>query len=169
MEALAELEPPPGVLAIEVEASDLNFADILQCQGKYQVRLDPPFTPGMGAAGRVVRAGEGCRLIEGDRVVGPTVSGAGAYAEQALVIESQATVISPAVSGADAVATHVTYGTSWFGLFHRGSLKAGESVLVLAAAGGVGAAAVDLAKLKGCWVIAAAKTSTDSPAFKEPR
>ena len=150
------LTPRADTLVVAVEASDLNFADILQCQGKYQVKLSPPFTPGMGTAGRVLAAGEQCQLRPGDRVVGPTAYGCGGYAEQALVLESQATVLRPDVSGTQAVATHVTYGTAWFGLFHRGNLQPGESVLVLAAAGGVGAAAVDLAKLHGCWVVAAA-------------
>ena len=141
---------------VEVEATDLNFADILQCQGSYQVKVEAPFTPGMGTIGRVIEAHETADLKVGQRVVGPTIAGVGGYAEEALVLVEQATVVSDAVDPVAAVAMHVTYGTAWFGLHYRGNLKPGETVLVLAAAGGVGAAALELAKVHGCWVIAAA-------------
>ncbi|NKB98666.1 MAG: zinc-binding dehydrogenase [Pseudomonadales bacterium] len=151
-----------GMIKIEVEATDLNFADILQCQGSYQVKLDPPFTPGMGSVGRVLEVPAGLDLDTGSgfeigqRVVGPTVGSAGGYAEEALLLAEQATPIQDEVDPVKAVAMHVTYGTAWFGLHLRGNLQPGETMLVLAAAGGVGAAAVELAKVHGCWVIAAA-------------
>jgi NADPH:quinone reductase len=145
-----------GMVRISVEATDLNFADILQCQGSYQVKLDPPFTPGMGSVGRVLEVPSGLDLDIGQRVVGPTVGSAGGYAEEALLLAEQATPIQDEVDPVKAVAMHVTYGTAWFGLHLRGNLQPGETVLVLAAAGGVGAAAVELAKVHGCWVIAAA-------------
>ena len=144
------------VVRVAVEATDLNFADILQCQGTYQVKVDPPFTPGMGTVGRVLEAPDSAGIEVGQRVVGPTVAGVGGYAEESLVLVEQATLISDEVDPVDAVAMHVTYGTAWFGLHLRGQLKPGETMLVLAAAGGVGAAALELAKLHGCWVIAAA-------------
>jgi NADPH2:quinone reductase len=156
---VADIEPPAlqeDTVRIAVEATDLNFADILQCQGSYQVKLQPPFTPGMGAVGRVLEAAPGVDLEIGQRVAGPTVAGVGGYAEQALMLAEQATCLSDAVDPVKAVALHVTYGTAWFGLHLRGKLKPGETVLVLAAAGGVGAAAVELAKVHGCWVVAAA-------------
>ncbi|MEM7000837.1 MAG: NADPH:quinone oxidoreductase family protein [Pseudomonadota bacterium] len=145
-----------GMVRVEVLAADLNFADILQCQGVYQVKLAPPFTPGMGGVGRILEAGDGVDLQPGDVVVGPMADGKGAFAQQALMLAEQCTVISETIDPVQAAAVHVTYGTAWFGLHHRGQLKRGASVLVLAAAGGVGSAAVDLAKLHGCWVIAAA-------------
>ena len=145
-----------SAVRVAVEATDLNFADILQCQGAYQVKVDPPFTPGMGTIGRIIEAPGGCELKVGQRVVGPTIAGVGGYAEEALVLIEQATVVHDEIDPVQAVAMHVTYGTSWFGLHLRGNLKPGETVLVLAAAGGVGAAALELAKLHGCWVIAAA-------------
>lgn len=154
-----EVEGPvakKGTVVIDVEAADINFADILQCQGKYQVKITPPFIPGMSAAGVVVQVGEGCNLAVGTRIVGPTVSGWGGYAEKAAILADQATVVSPEISATDAAAMHVTYGTAWFGLHLRGKLQPGETVLVLAAAGGVGSAALDLAKVHGCWVVAAA-------------
>lgn len=158
----ARLDTPPadaGRLVIQVEATDLNFADILQCQGRYQVKYDPPFVPGMNAVGTVVSAGEGCEITPGQRVVGPTVGPHGGYAEQAQILEGQCTVLDKQVDAIQAAALHVPYGTAWFGLHLRGALQPGETVLVLAAAGGVGAAAVDLAKVHGCFVIAAASAS----------
>lgn len=141
---------------VVVEATDLNFADILQCEGKYQVKLDPPFTPGMSAAGTVIETVPGMGIKPGDRVFGPTVAGSGGYAEEALVVAEGSIVIPEGVSTLDAAAMNVTYGTAWFGLVLRGGLQQGETVLVLAAAGGVGSAAVELAKVNDCWVIAAA-------------
>ena len=146
----------PGSIRIAVQAADLNFADILQCQGRYQVRVDPPFTPGMSAAGEVLEVADGVPVKVGDKVVGPTLAGSGGFAEQAIVLGDQATAVPPATDLVKGVAMHVTYGTAWFGLHHRGHLQPGESVLVLAAAGGVGSAAVELAKLHGCFVVAAA-------------
>ena len=147
---------PPGAARVEVAATDLNFADILQCQGRYQVKLDPPFTPGMGTGGTVVEVNQAPGIAVGDRIVGPTLGPWGGYAEEAVVLTEQATVVPDGVDMTAAVAAHVTYGTAWFGLHHRGQLKPGETVLVLAAAGGVGSAAVELAKIHECWVIAAA-------------
>ncbi|MEM7079858.1 MAG: NADPH:quinone oxidoreductase family protein [Pseudomonadota bacterium] len=156
VEEIASPEPGPGQVRLAVEATDLNFADILQCEGKYQVKLDPPFTPGMTAAGTVVAVGEGATVPVGARVIGPTHGVAGGYAEEALIHQDQINMIPDGIDPVVAASMHVTYGTSWFGLFHRGNLQPGESVLVLAAAGGVGSSAVDLAKMHGCWVIAAA-------------
>lgn len=156
LEDIEAPEPGPGMVKIAVEATDLNFADILQCEGKYQVKLDPPFTPGMNAAGTVIAVGDGVEMEPGMRVLGPTYGNSGGYAEQALIDASQTSIVPEGIDLVVAAGMHVTYGTSWFGLFHRGGLQPGESVLVLAAAGGVGSSAVDLAKMHGCWVIAAA-------------
>lgn len=157
-----ELDEPQvdaGQVVIEVEAADINFADILQCQGKYQVKLTPPFVPGMGACGTVLAAGADVDIAVGTRVVGPTVAEHGGFAQQAVLLAEQSTVVDPRVAAVDAAALHVTYGTAWFGLHLRGRLRPGETVLVLAAAGGVGSAAVELAKIHGCWVVAAASGS----------
>ena len=154
-----EIEPPEatgGLARIEIEGSDLNFADILQCQGQYQVKLDPPFVPGMGAAGRVVATGPDSSLAVGQRVVGSTTGPWGGFAEQALVSEEDVHPLPDGVDGVVAAGLHVTYGTAWFSLHRRGQLAPGESVLVLAAAGGVGSAAVQMAKAHGCWVLGAA-------------
>jgi NADPH2:quinone reductase len=148
--------PATGEARVEVSASDLNFADILQCQGQYQVRLEPPFTPGMSVAGTVVEVGPECDLTIGDRVLGMTASGWGGYAEEALVKGREMRLVPDAVSLPAAAAMNVIYGTGWTALHRRGQMKPGETVLVLAAAGGVGSAAVQMAKAQGCTVIAAA-------------
>lgn len=156
---LADLDPPepgPGEVLVDVEGTDLNFADILQCQGQYQVKVETPFTPGMSTAGTIVAAGPDVELKVGDRVVGWTVVGSGGFAQQALMGAGGCTVLPEEVPSVTAVAMHVTYGTSWFALHRRGNLQPGESVLVLAAAGGVGSSAVQMAKAHGCWVLAAA-------------
>ena len=157
--SLEQVESPsPGVgeARVEVSASDLNFADILQCQGQYQVRLNPPFTPGMSVAGTVVEVGPECDLRPGDRVLGMTASGWGGYAEEALVRGHDMRIVPSNVSLPAASAMNVIYATGWTALHRRGHMQPGETVLVLAAAGGVGSAAVQMAKVHGCTVIAAA-------------
>ena len=145
----------PGRLHVKVLAADLNFADILQCEGRYQVKLEPPFVPGMYAVGEVLQS-TSSEFSPGDRVIGTTVDGSGAFAEEAVLLADQASLIPASVDPVKVCAMHVTYGTAWFGLHLRGQLQPGETVLVLAAAGGVGSAAVELAKHHGCWVVAAA-------------
>lgn len=151
-----EPTPGPGEALLAVDATDLNFADILQVQGTYQVRQDPPFTPGLAATGTVLAVGAGADVAVGDRIVSTTVRGAGGYAERALVSGTGVTRVPDGVSSVDAAAMNVTYGTAWFSLHQRGHLQPGETVLVLAAAGGVGSAAVELARAHGCRVLAAA-------------
>lgn len=149
-------DPDPGMVTIRVEATDLNFADILQSEGKYQIKHEPPFTPGMNTTGVVVKAGADQPFVEGDRLVGPTVAPSGGYAEEAVLLAERSHRVPDALSPIDAMGVHVTYGTTWFAYHHRGNLKPGETVLVLAAAGGVGSAAVKMARAHGCWVVAAA-------------
>jgi NADPH2:quinone reductase len=148
--------PGDGEARVQVAACDLNFADILQCQGTYQVKVEPPFTPGMSVAGTVQAVGNGCDLKVGDRVLGMTSSGWGGYAEEALVRGDDMRIVPENVSLPAASAMNVIYGTGWVALHRRGNMQPGETVLVLAAAGGVGSAAVQMAKVHGCKVIAAA-------------
>ncbi|MEM7091810.1 MAG: NADPH:quinone oxidoreductase family protein [Actinomycetota bacterium] len=149
-------EPGEGAVVIAVEATDLNFADILQCQGQYQVKLEPPFTPGMSTGGTIVSVGAGVDLVAGQRVIGMTIGSSGGYAEHAVLATSNITVVPDDVPSLTAVGGHVPYSTTWFALHRRGQLKPEDTVLVLAAAGGVGASAVQMAKVHGCRVIAAA-------------
>lgn len=152
--------PPPrpgaGAVRVRVEATDLNFADILQCRGTYQVKRSTPFTPGMTATGIVEEAAADVELQVGQRIVGPTVDGAGGFAEQALLLAQQSHRVPSGIDPVAAMAMHITYGTAWVALHHRARLRPGETVLVLAAAGGVGTAAVQLAHAHRCWVAAAA-------------
>lgn len=148
--------PGAGQVQVRVAAADLNFADILQCQGSYQVKLETPFVPGMSAAGTITEVGNEVTLQVGQTVVGPTIGRHGGFAEYALMDATMAYSVPDGIDKTLAASMHVTYPTGWFGLHRRGNLQPGESVLVLAGAGGVGSAAIQLAKTHGCWVLAAA-------------
>ena len=154
-----ELDSPninSDTVRIRVEATDLNFADILQSQGKYQIKVTPPFTPGLNSLGTVLEAGVNSEFEAGDRIVGPCVAPHGGYAEEAILLSQRSQRVPIELDAIQAMGAHVTHGTSWFALHQRAKLKPGETVLVLAAAGGVGSAAVQMARAHGCWVAAAA-------------
>ncbi|GAB2681907.1 NADPH:quinone oxidoreductase family protein [Thalassiella azotivora] len=148
-------EPGPGQALVRVLGAAANFPDVLLCRGQYQVRPPLPFTPGVELCGEVVGLGEGVDgLAVGDRVIGMPGLPDGAYAE---LVTAPAATLFPApqaLDDAEAAALHLGYQTSWFGLHRRGRLQAGETVLVHAAAGGVGSAAVQLAKAAGARVVA---------------
>ena len=157
--AVVDLNSPPTepeTLRIRVEATDLNFADILQCQGSYQIKLAPPLTPGMNATGIVLEANPTLGFAIGERIVGPTVGPFGGYAEEAILLGERSHAVPRELNAVSAMGAHVTHGTAWFALHQRGQVQPGETVLVLAAAGGVGSAAVQMASAFGCWVAAAA-------------
>ena len=157
--AVVDLDSPPTepeTVRIRVEATDLNFADILQCQGSYQIKLTPPFTPGMNATGIVLEANPTLGFAIGERIVGPTVGPFGGYAEEAILLGERSHAVPRELDAVSAMGAHVTHGTAWFALHQRGKVQPGETVLVLAAAGGVGSAAVQMASAFGCWVAAAA-------------
>jgi NADPH2:quinone reductase len=147
-------EPGPGQVLVRVLGAAANFPDVLMCQGSYQVRPPLPFTPGVELCGEVVTAGPGVTGIAiGDRVIGGPALPFGAYAELALM---DAAAVLPAPEGlddAEAAAFFITYQTGWFGLHRRARLAAGETLLVQAAAGGVGSGAVQLGKAAGARVI----------------
>ena len=156
---VVDVDSPPTdseTVRIRVEATDLNFADILQCQGSYQIKLAPPFTPGMNATGTVIDANPNLGFAIGERIVGPTVGPFGGYAEEAILLGERSHGVPDELDAISAMGAHVTHGTAWFALHQRGKVKPGETVLVLAAAGGVGSAAVQMASAFGCWVAAAA-------------
>ncbi len=155
--ALAEVpepEPGPGQVLVRVLGAAANFPDVLMIRGGYQVRPPLPFTPGVELCGEVVAAGPGVTgFAPGDRVIGGPAMPTGAFAEMALM---NATGILPAPDGlddAEAAAFFITYQTGWFGLHRRAHLAAGETLLVQAAAGGVGSGAVQLGKAAGARVI----------------
>jgi NADPH2:quinone reductase len=155
-EDVAIPEPGPGQVRVRVAATALNFADDLLCQGKYQIRPDPPFTPGMELSGRVVACGEGATVAIGERVMAHAVLPNGAFAEEALADESSLYPVPEWLDDTQAAAMLVTYQTSYIALDRRAGLAEGETLLVHAGAGGVGSAAIQLGKALGARVIATA-------------
>ncbi|MEO0981918.1 MAG: NADPH:quinone oxidoreductase family protein [Pseudomonadota bacterium] len=146
-------EPGPGEVLIQVRATSVNFPDILICQNKYQLKLEPPFTPGMDLAGEVAAVGEGVSDFKpGDAVAGGARFGG--FAEYALATADGLQPKPEAMSFAEAAAYPAAYLTAYVALVRRGTLQAGETLLVHGASGGVGLAAVDVGKLLGAHVIA---------------
>ncbi len=153
---LPDPEPGPGEVVVRVHAAACNFPDILVCQGRYQERPPLPFTPGLEIAGEVVAAGPGAAATVGDRVLGTPSVGRGGYAELS-VLDAAATFPWPeGMTAGQAAGMFVTYQTGLCALDHRAKLQAGETLLVHAAAGGVGSAAVQIGKALGARVIATA-------------
>ena len=147
-------EPALGQVLVRVLGAAANFPDVLMCQGSYQVRPPLPFTPGIELCGEVVAVGSGVTGVAvGDRVIGGPALPFGAYAELA-VMDAEAILPAPErLDDAEAAAFFITYQTGWFGLHRRAGLAAGETLLVQAAAGGVGSGAVQLGKAAGARVI----------------
>jgi NADPH2:quinone reductase len=154
---LAELpvpSPGAGQLLVRVLAAAANFPDVLLCRGGYQVRPPLPFTPGLELCGEVVAAGPGAAGFEpGERVIGGAALPFGAFAAYALMDAGRAHPAPAGLDDAEAAPFLVTYQTGWFGLHRKARLKAGETLLVHAAAGGVGSGAVQLGKAAGARVI----------------
>ena len=157
VEEMAEPTPRPGEVVIEVHAAGLYFPDTLVISGKYQFKPELPFIPGGEAAGVVVRIGEGVHNFKpGDRVM--TAGMMGAFAEKLCRPAADLIPMPGDMPFVTAAGFLVTYGTSYFALKQRAALQAGETLLVLGAAGGVGLAAVDLGSAMGARVIAAASS-----------
>ncbi|CAL9587585.1 Quinone oxidoreductase 1 [Streptomyces sp. enrichment culture] len=136
--------PGEGQVLLKVRAANVNFPDALLCRGRYQVRPPLPFTPGVEICGETE---------DGRRVLATPVLPHGGFAEYA-VADAAALLPAPdALDDAEAAALHIGYQTGWFGLHRRARLEAGETLLVHAAAGGVGSAAVQLGKAAGARVI----------------
>lgn len=156
---LLETEKPqvePGNVLIEVEASSLNFFDILLCQGKYQEKPPLPFTPGSEVSGYIREVGEGCNLKVGDRVIATPQLPNGGLSEFVCVPEDSVYVIPESMTASEAAGMFITYQTTYYSLFYRSNLQKGETLLVHAGAGGVGSAAIQLGKSIGAKVIATA-------------
>ncbi len=147
-EDVPQPEPAAGQLLVKVRAASVNFPDALMCRGHYQIRPPLPFTPGVELCGEVV-GGE----LAGERVIGTPLLPAGAFAEYTLMDPAGTFPAPTALDDAEAAALHIGYQTAWFGLHRRAALRAGETLLVHAAAGGVGSAAVQLGKAAGATVI----------------
>jgi NADPH:quinone reductase len=150
-------EPAPGQVRIAVRAASLNFPDLLIVQNKYQAKPALPFVPGSEFAGTVDAIGTDVRHLKpGDRVA--VVGVTGGFASHACVDAATVLPLPPGFAFEDAAAFTLTYGTTHHALIDRAALRSGETVLVLGAAGGVGTAAIQIAKAVGARVIAAASS-----------
>jgi NADPH:quinone reductase len=146
--------PGPGEVLVRVSAAPVNFPDALLCRGTYQVRPPLPFTPGVELCGEVVELGEGVEgPVVGDRVIGSPDLPIGAFGELTIMSAKAALPAPPALDDAEASSLFIGYQTSWFALHRRTAIQPGETLLVHAAAGGVGSAAVQLGKAAGARVI----------------
>ncbi|KQY54274.1 MULTISPECIES: NADPH:quinone oxidoreductase family protein [unclassified Nocardioides] len=146
-----------GEVVVDVEAAGVNFPDGLMVAGKYQTKPELPFVPGSEVAGTIRSLGPEVPGLEvGQRVT--AFCGIGGYAEQVAVRADQVHALPDATSAVDAAAMPVAYGTSFHGLVDRAGLAAGETLLVLGAAGGVGLTAVEIGHALGARVIAVAST-----------
>jgi NADPH:quinone reductase len=157
-EEIESPQPAEKQVLIKVEACGVNFPDTLMIQGKYQFKPSFPFSPGGEVAGTIIAVGEKVKHLKiGDKVF--SLTGHGGFAQEVI---GEANKTFPMPEGMDfitAASTMYTYGTSYHALKDRAKLKEGETLLILGAAGGVGLAAVQLAKLMGAKVIAAASTT----------
>ncbi|CAL9285034.1 NADPH:quinone oxidoreductase family protein [Streptomyces griseoincarnatus] len=147
---LADVERPTpgeGQVLLRVRAADINFPDALMCRGQYQVRPPLPFTPGVEICGETE---------DGRRVIANPALPHGGFAEYALADAAALLPAPDTLDDAEAAALHIGYQTAWFALHRRARLEAGETLLVHAAAGGVGSAAVQLGKAAGATVIGVA-------------
>ena len=158
VEEVMDPTPGPGEVVIEVKAVGVNYPDALIIADKYQFRPERPFAPGAEVAGVVDAVGEGVKgVFRGDRVV--AVPGWGGMVERLKVRAETLISIPDGMDYETAAAFIMTYGTSYYALKERAQLQSGETLLVLGAAGGVGAAAVELGKAMGARVVAAASTN----------
>lgn len=154
---LATPQPQAGEVLLAVRAAGLNFPDLLIVQNKYQMKPALPFVPGAEFAGEVLALGAGVTQLQvGQRVA--CLGGTGGFATHAVVPAALCTVLPPDFPVVDAAALIMTYATSHHALVDRAALRPGETVLVLGAAGGVGTAAIQVAKAAGARVIAAASS-----------
>lgn len=151
-------EPGPGQVLVAIEAASLNFPDVLIVQNKYQIKPPLPFVPGAEFAGTVTAVGEGVTHLKvGSKVA--ALSGTGGFGTHTLVSAALCMPLPAGFPAVDAAAFIMTYATSYHALIDRAALQAGETVLILGAAGGVGTAAIQIGKAAGARVIAAASSA----------
>lgn len=157
VEDVEPLKAGPGQVVIEVKACGVNFPDTLIIRGKYQFQPEMPFSPGGEVAGVIKDAGEGVTGFKpGDPVIAFT--GWGGFAQEVMAQPAQLMAVPDGMDFVTASAFVMTYGTSHYALKDRARLREGETLLVLGAAGGVGLAALEIGKVMGARVIAAAST-----------
>jgi NADPH:quinone reductase len=166
LDDLPDLVPGAGQVVVTVEACSINFPDALVIRDMYQFKPARPFAPGSEFAGTIAALGEGVTgWSVGDRVIG--MAGSGGLATQALVEQGRLFPLPDGVDFATGAALLMTYGTNYHGLVDRGHIKAGDTVLVLGAAGGVGLSAVELSKAFGARVIAAVSSEEKAALARE--
>jgi NADPH2:quinone reductase len=157
VEELSDPVPKPGQVLLRVKAAGVNFPDVLIIQKKYQVQPDLPFVPGAEVSGEVLALGDGVTgFAVGDRVV--ALCTIGAFAEQLAVDAAQCIKIPLSLDDNTVAGFMLAYGTSWHALADHGALRPGATLLVLGAAGGVGLSAVEIGKVLGARVVAAASS-----------
>jgi NADPH:quinone reductase len=156
LESFASVPLKPGEVRVAVHAAGINFPDILMAAGEYQLKPPLPFTPGVEAAGVVAEVHDAADVVVGDKVILKLRHGA--YADEAVVTPSQLTPLPSAFDYAEGATFLAAHGTAYHALIDRGQLLAGEVLLVHGAGGGVGLAAVEIGKLLGAIVIAAASS-----------
>lgn len=163
---LPDLKPGPGELVVDVKAAGINFPDTLVIAGKYQILPPRPFTPGKDFAGVVREVGSSVTgFAPGDRVMSQVENGA--FAEQALARADQTYKLPDGLSFQSAAAMGLVYQTAYFALIERGQYSRGETVLIGGAAGGVGLAAVQIAKGLGARVLAGVRSPEEAAIVRE--
>src|ERR1700749_4194495 len=157
---LEEFAAPPlgeGQVRVAIRAAGINFPDILMAAGEYQLKPDLPFTPGVEAAGDVIEVGGAVEGVAvGDKVI--VKMRHGAYTDEAVVTPSQLTPLPSTFDYAEGATFLAAHGTAYHALIDRGQLQPGEVLLVHGAGGGVGLAAVEMGKMLGAMVVAAASS-----------
>ena len=157
LESFAPAPLPKGDVRVAIHAAGINFPDILMAAGEYQLKPELPFTPGVEAAGEVTEIGEGVTGVTvGNRVI--VKMRHGAYAEEAMVSPSQLIPLPSTFDYAEGATFLAAHGTAYHALIDRGQVRPGEVLLVHGAGGGVGLAAVEMGKMLGATVIAAASS-----------
>jgi NADPH:quinone reductase len=163
---LPDLVPGPGQVLVDVRACSVNFPDTLIIRDLYQFKPARPFAPGSEVAGTIAALGEGVTgCAVGDRVI--ALIGNGGLATQVVVEQGRLFPLPDGVDFATGAALLMTYGTNYHGLVDRGHIQAGDTVLVLGAAGGVGLSAVELAKAFGARVVAAVSSEEKAALARE--
>lgn len=157
-------EPGEGEVRVRVEAASLNFPDLLMLKGEYQFKPAPPFTVGMDLAGVVDVVGPGVAMQPGQRVAGGAKTGA--FADYAICPAASLHPVPEAMSASQAAAYPAAYTTAYVSLVERGQLRAGETLLVHGASGGVGMASVDVGRILGATVIATTASAEKADALK---
>ncbi|MCA1458585.1 NADPH:quinone oxidoreductase family protein [Bradyrhizobium sp. BRP22] len=156
LETFASAPLKPGEVRIAIRAAGINFPDVLMAAGEYQLKPPLPFTPGMEAAGDVVEVNDAGSVKVGDRVI--VKMRHGAFSDEAVAAPSQLTPLPSSFDYAEGATFLAAHGTAYHALIDRGQLRPGEVLLVHGAGGGVGLAAVEIGKLLGAVVIAAASS-----------